>query len=646
MQFKIRQSDLSDLLFLDHLEQVSFSENQRNSKQNIRLSLISSFQEVRIIEAVEKANKPVGAIVFFMYKKSLRIYSVSVLPEYRNSGAGSALLNYAIEFAGIKKYLRIILEADATNSALIEWYKKKGFKPYTTVSDYYAPGLDCVKMQLDINTTNNSGKKRNLIVVNHPKSFLISDVNAKIISVKEFISNQEYHVDTNFRVFNLCGSYQYQSYGYYVSLLASARGQRVIPNVATIRDLNNIYVIRSLTEEINELLTLALGKIKTNNFQLNIYFGHTNIRGFKKLAMKLFQLFEIPLFSVHFIKDGLWIIKKIQPLNVSKLNETELTFVNEFAREYFNKRRFNKTRITSYIYDLAILVNLDEKTPPSCPDALKKFKKAANKKGIYVEFITKNDINKINEFDALFIRETTSVNNHTYELSRYAYAEGLVVIDDPWSILRCSNKIYQNELFRHNKILTPNTIPLTKNLFHPEDLAAFNFPMVIKQPDSAFSVGITKVNNKEEAVIALNDLFKKTDMVICQEFMYSDFDWRIGILNNTPIFACKYYMTQGHWQIYNWQGEEEERVGDSETLPVSEVPPLVLKTAQKAASLIGDGLYGVDLKEINGNVYVIEINDNPNIDADVEDEVLKDKLYEIIIDSFLKRIEISKNIIR
>ena len=50
----------------------------------------------------------------------------------------------------------------------------------------------------------------------------------------------------------------------------------------------------------------------------------------------------------------------------------------------------------------------------------------------------------------------------------------------------------------------------------------------------------------------------------------------------------------------------------------------MLNTALKAANLIGDGLYGVDLKQIGKKVYVIEVNANPNIDAGMEDQILKD----------------------
>ena len=74
----------------------------------------------------------------------------------------------------------------------------------------------------------------------------------------------------------------------------------------------------------------------------------------------------------------------------------------------------------------------------------------------------------------------------------------------------------------------------------------------------------------------------------------------------------------------------------------ADVPPKVMKTALKAAGLIGKGLYGVDLKQSGNQVYVIEVNDNPSIDAGLEDEVLKDELYRRIMATFLERIEKGK----
>jgi glutathione synthase/RimK-type ligase-like ATP-grasp enzyme/ribosomal protein S18 acetylase RimI-like enzyme len=644
MELNIRKSQPDDFRFLENLEKNSFPTFQQSSRKSIILSLNSSFQDVLIVET-KGANKIlVGAIVLFKYKKALRIYSIAILSEYRNKGLGTIFLNHVKNLANENQYKKILIEVHSKNNSLVEWYKKNGFKETLLVKDYYDDGEDALKMEYISESIDVRPKTSNIIVINQPYKWTFPEVNAKVISVKEYISNPIYHINSDMRVFNLCSSYRYQSYGYYVSLLAAARGHRVIPSSVTIRDFKLMNVIHSASYDIDEVINKALAKVTADKFHLNIYFGQTATKGYRLLASRLYQLFEAPLFEIEFIKQEKWIIKGIKGLTLNKMPESEIGYIYEFARKYFNKRRFNKTRIINYKYDIAILIDPEEKTPPSCKKALQEFKNAANRKGLYAEFITKADFDKLNEFDALFIRETTSVNDHTYEFSRMAYAEGLVVIDDPWSILRCSNKIFQNEIFKKHKILTPQTVIFTKNIFDKKSFDDMNFPLVLKQPDSAFSLGITKVENKEEALSALIGLFKKSDMVVCQEFLYSEFDWRIGILDNEPIFACKYYMSKGHWQIYNWEGVEEDNSGDSETVNIDQVPENVIKVAIKAAGLIGDGLYGVDLKLVNNKVYVVEVNDNPNIDAGIEDYVLKEKLYDRIIESIYNRIEISKNI--
>ncbi len=644
MKISVRRAKIEDLQFLLNLENESFPVYQRNSKQNIKHGLISRFQETLIAEIKQKPKIAIGSVVLFKYIHTLRIYSIAVSNEYQNKGIGELLVNHVKEYAIRNNYDRIMLEARANNNKLIDWYKTRGFQIINVLKDYYSTGEDAVKMELKVNGTTRSKKTNNIIVINQPFKWNDININAKIVTVKEYINNPIYQNSSDFRVFNLCSSYKYQSYGYYVSLLASARGQRVIPSTTTIRDFRILSVIQSASYEIDELINRLLKKCTGNTFSLSIYFGQTNVKGYNILAMKLYQLFEAPLFKVNFFKHDRWLIKDIKTLSLKNVPEEDMEYMYSFATNFFNRKRLNFSKLTNYKYDLAILVNPNEEYPPSNEAALQKLKRAAHKKGLYVEFITKSDIDKINEFDAVFIRETTNVNHHTYEISRMAYAEGLIVIDDPWSILRCSNKIYQNELFKKHKILTPNTIVLTKNLFDKKLLDNFNYPMVLKQPDSAFSLGVIKVGSKEEALEELNKLFKKSDMVICQEFLYSEFDWRIGILDNKPIFACKYYMSKDHWQIYDWDSDNEEKSGEHETLSVEDVPEIILQVAQKAAALIGDGLYGVDLKYVEGKVYVVEVNDNPNIDVGVEDIVLKDKLYDMLIDSIINRIEIAKNI--
>jgi len=101
-------------------------------------------------------------------------------------------------------------------------------------------------------------------------------------------------------------------------------------------------------------------------------------------------------------------------------------------------------------------------------------------------------------------------------------------------------------------------------------------------------------------------------------------------------------MARKHWQIYERTADGKVHEGNADTVAVSDIPEKVLKYALKAAKLIGDGLYGVDLKEINGDVYVIEVNDNPSIDSGIEDAFLNDRLYTEIMAEILHRVEKKK----
>ena len=244
----------------------------------------------------------------------------------------------------------------------------------------------------------------------------------------------------------------------------------------------------------------------------------------------------------------------------------------------------------------------------------------------------------------MFIRATTNPNNFTYLFSRYAYAEGLAVIDDPWSILKCANKIYLAETMKQQGIKTPKTAIISKDMGYKSILNDLYFPIVLKEPDNAFGLGVFKVDNIKDLEITLNRIFEKSEIVLAQEFIKSSYDWSVGILNHKPIFACKYHMVDNHWQIEKWNKNRDEIVyGKHETFLVEQVPKEVIKVALKAAEVMGDGLYGVDLKEINGTIYVIEVNDNPSIDNGVEDKLLKGKLYHKIIYDLYSRLQIGSD---
>ena len=308
------------------------------------------------------------------------------------------------------------------------------------------------------------------------------------------------------------------------------------------------------------------------------------------------------------------------------------------AQEYFAGRRLSMRKKVSTRFDLAILYNPKERNNPSNEKAINRFVKAAESIGFNTEVINKEDYARLAEFDALFIRETTSVNHHTYRFARRAVAERLIVIDDPESILKCTNKVYLAEIMERHRVPIPKTVILHHDNVD-EMIHKLGFPCVLKQPDSAFSNGVIKVESKQHLFEILPDLLDKSDLLIAQEFVPTPFDWRVCIFDRQPLFVCKYYMARKHWQIYERLNSGKVFSGKSETLAVGMAPKRVVSTALKAANLIGNGFYGVDLKETDQNCYVIEINDNPSIDAGVEDLVLGDELYLKIMTGMLRRVE-------
>jgi glutathione synthase/RimK-type ligase-like ATP-grasp enzyme len=134
-------------------------------------------------------------------------------------------------------------------------------------------------------------------------------------------------------------------------------------------------------------------------------------------------------------------------------------------------------------------------------------------------------------------------------------------------------------------------------------------------------------------------MFRRSPLLTLQEFRPTQFDWRIGILDGSVLYACKYFMVKGHWQIVDESSGGRLRYGDTEAWPLDAVPEDVKSLALGAAALIGDGLYGVDVKETEAGPVVIEINDNPDLWVGGEDAVEGDRLYDRITDYFLRRIQ-------
>ncbi len=475
----------------------------------------------------------------------------------------------------------------------------------------------------------------------------------QVISAEDYLFLEPYKSAKNIHIINLCIDSGYLSLGHYCSMIAEARGHKTLPSIKTMNDLQqkSLYMgdLDYLETKVNKIANELKGKSK-ETFEFLAVFGQALDPKLNQISMAIFSTYPVPLMRVVISpKEDEWHIEKCEIVSLDVLNPEMEDFFAKTIDHFSNRLWRTPKGRKKYICDLGILLTKDEALPPSDEKALKKFEKACQKLNVYCQFIYKEDLSRINEFDALFVRTTTSIDNYTYSFVKNAEMEGLVVMDDSDSILRCTNKIYIENKLNRNGLQTIPGRYVVKGKEEEIQCAVeeYGFPLICKVPDGSFSLGVKKAKDYTELTNILNDMFKHSSLILLQKFMQTEYDWRIGVLDNEPLFACKYYMSKGHWQIYNHEKNAKARSfsGDAETLPIYEVPTNVLKAALAATSIIGDGLYGVDLKEsADGQVYIVEINDNPNIDYGIEDKIEKDSLYEKVIKSFVNRVEKQKTL--
>src|ERR671931_2838762 len=76
-----------------------------------------------------------------------------------------------------------------------------------------------------------------VILVDQPKDFPNADTPHKVITTSDYLARPRLFDMARPKLINLARSYAYQSKGYCASLLAEARGHRVVPSVETMLEL-------------------------------------------------------------------------------------------------------------------------------------------------------------------------------------------------------------------------------------------------------------------------------------------------------------------------------------------------------------------------------------------------------------------------
>ncbi|WAP68695.1 RimK family protein [Jiella pelagia] len=461
----------------------------------------------------------------------------------------------------------------------------------------------------------------------------------KMMTSRDYLARPALFRGQRPKIINLSRTYAYQSRGYYASLLAEARGHRIIPSVETMIDLSEKKLYENALPELDSVLRKACDKGEAPVSPIRIYFGYSSDHRLERFAKLVFDWFRAPALDIHLEPNAATTtIRRIGFSTLGKLDETEMSRLYAAMERYTGREwRAAKTK-TPAKYTFATLYDPREELPPSSVDTLKHWARVAARLGVDVEPITRKDLPRLANFDALFIRETTSISNHTYRFARRAMQEGMPVIDDPISMIRCTNKVYLNELMAANAVACPPSLMIAGREDFKRAADELGFPMVLKIPDGSFSRGVKKVDDFAGLEKLAGAWLEDSDLLIAQKFMPTKFDWRIGVLGGEPLFSVQYLMAKSHWQIINHETGGRPMEGGFKSFSLGETPPHVLDAGLRAARCIGDGLYGVDLKETDDGVFVIEVNDNPNLEHGVEDSIEKDEVWTRLTRWFVDRI--------
>lgn len=478
-----------------------------------------------------------------------------------------------------------------------------------------------------------------ILVVDDPKRVPIDTGAYKVMSARDYIARAK-PVPKRARLINLCADTRYLGLAYYCSLMAEARGERMLPSAEAMLWVGWKRIYARALGDLDAHLAKALKKTKGGlpEGPLLVCFGACAEPALAEVARAAFDAFRCPILSVRYTAGGGGRVLDVEVPKLKKLAGDDLALFERALGDYARRARPAREKGQPARYALAVLHDPKEAMPPSNDRALKKLIKLGPGLGMRVELITHKDLARLAEYDALFIRETTNLDHHTYRFAKRAVSEGMPCIDDATSILRCCNKVYLAELFRAHAVPAPKTRVIDRAGIARagEELG---FPVILKIPDSSFSRGVKKAKTSEELRVIATQMLKESDVILAQEYVETEYDWRIGILNGVPLYASKYFMAKGHWQIVKHEADGAHDEGTFETVPVEEAPADIVDAALAAARPIGTGLYGVDVKQTPRGPMVVEVNDNPNLDAGVEDKVLGDDLWRAILRDFIRRIE-------
>ena len=201
-----------------------------------------------------------------------------------------------------------------------------------------------------------------VIIVDQPRDFPNADTPHKVITTSEYLVRPRLFEAGRPKLINLSRSYAYQSKGYYASLLAEARGHRVVPTVETMLELREAKLYEHALPELEDLLNRCAQRADfqpDGEFKLLVCFGLTRDPRFEAFGHLLFDWFRCPALEVNVDTGGTLALRSSAfacPRNITRLANGEASFLREsLHRAHLGANGAIPKARTVAKYDLAVL---------------------------------------------------------------------------------------------------------------------------------------------------------------------------------------------------------------------------------------------------------------------------------------------------
>ena len=230
-----------------------------------------------------------------------------------------------------------------------------------------------------------------------------------------------------------------------------------------------------------------------------------------------------------------------------------------------------------------------------------------------LNLINKNKVSKI--FNALHGKDgEDGVAQSYFEYLKIPYTHSGVI-----SSHNAMNKIISKEIFKKNKIRSPNYFSFIKNEFNKRNLNKsikknnIKFPIVVKPVNEGSSIGVKICPNINTLLKSTNSLFKKYSELIFEPFIDGQ-EIQVAVINGEPLGAIELKPRR---KFYDYKAKYSKAAKTKHIMPASLKKSKyveVLKIAKKAHNVLGcKGVTRSDFKFFKNQFYLLELNTQPGM---------------------------------